>query len=102
VRAALIEAARRQETVRTLELLDLVDSSSRGEYGSLVRALEDIFMEDVRLERPLLISLIRDERARAYDPYNDRARSLGLLTYDEDAFFFWQRQRESVCEFWQV
>jgi len=75
---------------------------ARAVFNDLSTALDDIFMEDVRLERPLLISLIRDERARAFDPYNDRARSLGLLTYDEDAFFFWGRQRESVCEFWQV
>jgi len=48
-----------------------------------------------------LISLIRDKWAIARDPYNDRARLFGLLGYDEDAFFFWEREREAVYEAWQ-
>lgn len=75
---------------------------ARGVVSDLSTAPDDIFMESVRPERPPLISLIRDERARIYDPYKDRARSFGLLAYDEEAFFFWEDQREAAYEFWRT
>ena len=97
---ARVETAWARATIGVVDLARRVSRAPR-HAALLLGALEDVFLEDVRLERPLLTSLVTGQRDRPLDAFIDHARSLGFLAVDKDPCMFWEREHESVYEFWR-